>query len=86
MSEPTKQLIDDIYRNRVLEARRASPEERLFAGPRMFDYACRITLQGIRNQHPGIDDAEAWAILRKRLAIRTRREERGIYRDAGEAV
>jgi hypothetical protein len=82
----TKELADDIYRRRVLQARRMPPEEKLLAGARLFDYACGITLQGIRNEHPGIDEAGALAILRRRLELRSRREERGIYRDAGEVA
>ena len=45
--EPTRELIDDIYRERVLRARAMSPEEKFLAGPRLFEMACRITMDGI---------------------------------------
>ena len=72
--EPTPELIDDLYREEILRARAMSPGEKLFAGARLFDYACAITLAGIRHQHPGIDDREALEILRQRLALAERLE------------
>lgn len=36
--------------------------------------ACEIAKWGIRDQHPGLDEAEVVAILRKRLAWRRERE------------
>ena len=44
--EPTRELIDEIYRERVLRARAMSPEEKFLAGPRLFEMACRITMDG----------------------------------------
>jgi hypothetical protein len=35
--EPTQELIDDIYRQKVLRARAMPPEEKLFAGIRLFE-------------------------------------------------
>lgn len=73
--EPTQELIDDIYRERVLRARAMSPEEKLLAGPRLFDWACRIARDGIRSQHPDATDEQVEAILLQRLAWRRRLEE-----------
>jgi hypothetical protein len=73
--EPTQELIDAIYRERVLRARRMSPEEKLLAGPQLFDYACRIVRDGIRNQNPGVTEEQVEVILLQRLALRQRLEE-----------
>jgi hypothetical protein len=73
--EPTQELIDDIYRERVLRARRMSPEEKILAGPQLFDYACRIARDGIRDQNPGATDEQVETILLQRLALRQRLEE-----------
>jgi hypothetical protein len=73
--EPTQELIDDIYRERVLRARRMSPGEKLLAGPQLFDYACRIVRDGIRSQNPGATDEQVETILLQRLALRQRLEE-----------
>jgi hypothetical protein len=70
--EATQELIDDIYRERVLRARRTPPGEKLLDGPRLFDRACRIMRDGIRFQHPGATEVEVEVILHQRLAL-TRR-------------
>lgn len=49
-----------------------SPEEKLLAGARLFDYAVAITLAGIRNANPGADDNEVMRILEKRLDLAER--------------
>ncbi len=72
--EPTQELIDNLYRERVLRARRTPPEEKLRDGPRLFDYACRITKAGIHAQHPEADEARVLEILRQRLTLRERLE------------
>jgi len=45
--------MDSLYRQAILRARGMAPEEKFPAGPRLFDDACRVTLDGIRNQFPG---------------------------------
>lgn len=77
--EPTRELIDDIYRQRVLRARATPPDEKLLDGPRLFEYACEITRSGIRNQHPDADENRVREILRERLAWRRSLEERGLF-------
>jgi hypothetical protein len=72
-----RKLADDLYRERVAEARAMSPEEKQLAGEELFDYACAITLAGIRNQFPGVSEEEALKILEDRLELRERMEKRG---------
>lgn len=74
--EPTQELIDALYREEILLARRMSPEEKFLAGPRLFDRVCRIMRDGIRDQHPGADEARVEEILQARLRL-TRRLESG---------
>ena len=73
--EPTKELIDDLYRERVLRARRTPAEEKLLDGPQLFDLACRIAKDGIRNQFPGATDQEVEQILAQRIALHRRLEK-----------
>ncbi len=82
--EPSRQLVDEIYRERVRRARAMTADEKFVAGPELFEYACEITMDGIREQHPQADEAEVRRILAERLALRRKFEERGIYRPAGE--
>ena len=70
-------LAAEIYRERVVEARAMPPEEKLLAGEELFEYACAITLAGIRNQFPGASEEECLRILEERLELRERMEKRG---------
>ena len=72
--EPTQELIDELFRERVLR-RAMSPEEKLLAGPRLFEFACRVARDGIRHQHPDATDEQVEEILLQRLAWRRRLEE-----------
>ena len=73
---PTKEMVDDIYRERVLRARSTPIEQKLMAGAELFEYACRLTCDGIRHQNPGIDESRVQQILRDRLALARRLERR----------
>ena len=59
MSDEFKPLADAIYRERVLRARRTPPEERILDGPRLFDYACSITLAGLKSELPSATDRKS---------------------------
>ena len=71
----TQRLIDELYREELIEARAMSPEEKVLAGQQLFEAACRITLAGIRNQNPNASEAECLEILRQRLVLQRRLEE-----------
>lgn len=70
-----QQLHQAIYRDKILRAREMTPEQKLLAGAELFDYACRITLAGIRSQNPEASEERVQEILRERLAWKQRREE-----------
>ena len=78
---PTENLKDDLYRDRLLRARRMSAEEKLSAGPRLFESACRITLAGIHNQSPSLTEAEMRNLLRQRLEWRRRLDQTPLTRE-----
>jgi hypothetical protein len=65
----TQRLIDELYREEILDARAMPPEDKLLAGEELFHYACGITLLGIENQFPEADEAERRRILEERLAL-----------------
>ena len=71
----TNTLIDTLFLEELHRARRMSPEEKFLAGPRLFAYATRICIEGIRSQHPLADEAEVQRLLRQRLALARRLEE-----------
>lgn len=71
---PYAALADEIYRERVLRARRTPPEEKFLAGEELFEYACAITLAGIRNQNPGFTEEDCRRELNRRLEWREKME------------
>ena len=75
----TQRLIDELYREEILEARAMSPEDKIRAGQQLFEAACRVTLAGIRNQNPGISEERCLEILRQRLDLQRRLEESSYY-------
>jgi hypothetical protein len=74
--KPTKELIDELYRERVRWARETPPEEKFLDGPRLFEYACRIMADGIRNQFPDADEERVQQVVTERLALQDRLEGR----------
>jgi len=64
-----------LEREEWIQARRLPPEEKIFAGPRLFESACRITLAGIRHQFPGASEETCREILRQRVEYQRKLEE-----------
>ena len=71
---PYAALANELYRERVLRARQATPEQRFLAGEELFEWACSITMAGIENQNPGISREEGLRIIKHRLEMRARME------------
>ena len=64
-----KLLADELYREEIARARAMDPGDKLLEGPRLFERACRVMLDGIRHEHPYLDDAGAHELLAHRLAL-----------------
>jgi hypothetical protein len=79
--EPTDDLLDALYVDKVLAARRMPLGEKLFAGASLFAYACETARIGIRMQHPNASPEEVEQLLRKRLQLAEMLEAR---RQGGE--
>ncbi len=75
MNSEFKPLADALYWEKIERARKLTPEERMKAGPELFDYACLITLSALREQMPGASEAQLLEALRKRLAVKRKLEE-----------
>ena len=73
--EPTQELVDSIYRERVLRARSASPQEKFLAGFQLFARSCQLMADGIRNEYPDADEQRVQELLVKRLALLRRLEQ-----------
>lgn len=79
----TKRLMDEIFIGKVLRARQRTPGEKMLDGPRLFAVGCLMMRNGIRWQFPDYTEEQVEAELVRRLAIRRRIDEAGIYQDAG---
>ena len=75
MNSEFQQLADTLYWEKVERARRMKPEDRMQAGPELFDYACSITMTALREQMPEASEAQLLDALRQRLAIKRQLEE-----------
>lgn len=60
-------LADALYIEEVMRARAMEPGAKLLEGPRLFERACRLMTEGLRHQHPELDDAGIRALLEARL-------------------
>ena len=75
MNSDFQPLADALYWERVERARRLMPEQRLMAGPELFDCACTVTLSALHEQMPGAGEAELLEALRRRPAVKRKLEE-----------
>ena len=82
MSAPNEfqPLMDDIFREKILRARRQTPEERFATGLEMFDEGVAWMRDGIRMEHPELTPEEVDAKVAQRFARIRQIEEHGLYR------
>jgi len=72
--EPTQELIDDIYRERVLRARKTPLEQKILASGELFEGVCERMAAGLRDEMPGADEPTIQELLRRSLAFLRRLE------------
>ena len=75
-------LIDQLYREEILHARKMTPQQRIAAAFEIAPLALGFMYAGIRRQHPEADDAELLRLARERIAKVRRMHEWKIYRPA----
>jgi len=74
-----KVMQDDIYREKILRARRQTPEERLADVFALSNSVFARMHEGAMWQAGITDEKEGWAIVRKRLARLRKMHEAGRY-------
>lgn len=74
MANEFQPLADDLFWKRIERSRSLSPEARMKAGPELFDYACSISLAGLREQRPAATEVELLAELRRRIKLKRQLE------------
>jgi hypothetical protein len=73
--EPTQELVDEIYRQRVRRARATPPEQKILDSFRLFEFSHRIMLDGIRNENPQADEKQIQELGLRRFEILRRLEQ-----------
>ena len=74
--KPASVPIVDLRQEEVVDAKNLSIAQKLALSGDLFDWACEVTLSGIRAENPGISDDGAVEILRRRLELARRLETR----------
>jgi len=74
--EPTRQLADQLFLDRVRRARRQTFAQKFYAGVRLFAAVKDRMRAGIRDDFPHADDQAVERELRRRLAISRAIEQR----------
>jgi len=67
MNAEIERLAKQLDKEDIELARRMTPAQKLRAGGELFDYACRITMAGIKHQHPSFSPEQVMAELRRRV-------------------
>jgi hypothetical protein len=67
--QPSKELADELFMDKVRAARSMNPAEKFLDGLRLFDYACRTVEWGIRNQHPEASESDVRRLLCERVDL-----------------
>ena len=75
--EPSKELIDELWREEAEFARTMTPVQRMNAAGELFDEVCERMRFGIRHQFPAASEDEVRRILFERVEIGWKLEERG---------
>ena len=65
--QPTQELVDSIYRERILHARRQPLEDKFVQGLDLFTESCEWMKVGIRHQFPDADEPQVNQILIERV-------------------
>lgn len=62
--EQIRQEAADCYARKIRQAEQMSNRELFFAGAELFDYACGISLAGLKHDYPELSDTELLEKLR----------------------
>ena len=81
MSEPNEfqPLMDDIFREKVLRARKATPGQKVADIFELYQIGVSLMRDGVRGQHPQFNEEQVEAEVRRRFARVRQIQEHGIY-------
>lgn len=67
--EQIRQQAAECHARKIQQANGMAAKELFFAGAELFDYSCRITLAGLRNDYPDLSESEIEEKLRGYLTL-----------------
>ena len=65
--EANRELFDELYRQKIRQARSMTPEQRVLEGLRHSEASLEAMADGVRHQFPGATEDEVQRILRERI-------------------
>jgi hypothetical protein len=74
--QPTPELLDHLYLEKVRAARQMTPEQRVLAGFELTEFVRRSLEDGIRHEFPLASEDEVQCKLRERVALARQVDER----------
>ena len=81
---PSQNLVDQLYRQKILLARRISPDEKLLDGMRLFERSCGLMADGIRDELPEANEQQVRDTLIGRISRLRQIDECGLYKPLKE--
>lgn len=78
-------LHDAIWRDKILQARAMTPEERFEGGLEQTNFTMRLMLDGTMSQLGITDTTEGWRELRKRMDRLRKAADHGFYSESARA-
>lgn len=72
--QPTQELIDELFLDKVRAARRADPVEKFLDGARLFDLVCRVMRDGIRFRNADLSEQQVEQALVEQIRLLRRLE------------
>ena len=73
--EPTPELVNAIYREKVLRARRMAPQRRMEVGAELSDAGRQMMREAIRRQNPAASEDEIHLQIQYRLKLARKLED-----------
>lgn len=65
--EANQELFDELYRQKIRQARSMTPEQRVFEGLRHSEASLEAMADGVRHQFPGATEDDVQRILHERI-------------------
>jgi hypothetical protein len=73
--EPTPELVDAIYREKILRSRRMTIQKRLEVAAELSDIGRQMMREAIRRENPAASDDEVRQLMRGRLELKRKLDD-----------